>query len=63
MKLLEKLLIDGEVEGDTFQGHDRYVAGVLLWSKRDIVETDDGPVRYLEASVERSKTSRTLEKR
>ena len=79
VRLLELIVVDGKAGDGKFAEHDRYAAGVFLWIvysrgrfldgqnsgsiKLDITTTDDGPVGYLEASVERSKTSHTLERK
>ncbi|CAE7452742.1 unnamed protein product, partial [Symbiodinium sp. CCMP2456] len=79
VKALEEVVINGRYEDRKFDDQDRYAAGVFLWMVyararfsdgqnsggifRDVHQTRDGPKGYLEALVERSKTSFSLERK
>ncbi|CAE7775394.1 unnamed protein product, partial [Symbiodinium sp. CCMP2592] len=77
VRTLEKIVIGGTIE--EYSGFDRHCAGFFCYTlyararfsdaqasanlMLDVTENDDGPYGFLEASVTRSKTSYTLERK
>ncbi|CAE7739308.1 unnamed protein product [Symbiodinium sp. CCMP2592] len=77
VRTLEKIVIGGTIE--EYSGFDRHCAGFFCYTlyararfsdaqasanlMLDVTESDDGPYGFLEASVTRSKTSYTLERK